>query len=164
MVFPVVMYGCEMWTIKKAECQRIDALTVVLENTLEGPLDCKEIKTVNSKGNQSWTFIGRTDAKAEAPILQPADAKSQLIRKDPGAGKDWRQEEKGTTKDEMVGWHHRFVGHELEQALGDGEGQGSLTCGNGVTKIQTWLSDWTRTTVKTVLNYIYIIGLCSDMG
>ena len=98
--------------------------TVVLEKTLESPLDCKENKPVNPKGNQSWIFIGRTDA--EAPILWPPDAKSQHIRKDPDAGKDWRQEEKGTTEDEMVGWHHQLNGHEFEQAPGDSEGQGNL--------------------------------------
>ena len=81
---------------------------------LESPLDCKEIKTVHPKGNQSWIFIGRIDAEAETPILGPPDAKSQLIGKDPDAGKDWRQEEKGTTEDEMVGWHHQLDGHEFE--------------------------------------------------
>ena len=100
--------------------------TVVLEKTLESPLDCMEIKPVNPKGNQSWIFIGRPDA--EAPILWPPDAKNWLIRKGPDAGKDWRQEEKGMTEDEMVGWHHWLNGHEFEQALGDGEGQVSLTC------------------------------------
>ena len=92
------------------------------------PLDCKEIKSVNHKGYQSWIFIGRTDAEAEAPILWPPDAKSQFIRKDPDAAKDWRQEKKGMTEDEMVGWHHWLNGHEFEQAPGDSEGQGSLTC------------------------------------
>ena len=100
--------------------------TVVLEKTLQGPLDCKEIKPVNSKENQPWIFIGRTDA--EAPILWPPDAKNWLIGKDPDDGKDWRQEETGTTEDEMVGWHHRLNGHEFEQAPGNGEGQGSLKC------------------------------------
>ena len=90
-------------------------------------LDCKEIKPVNPKRNQSWILIGRTDAEAEAPVLWPSDAKSWLIRKDPDAGKDWRQEEKGTAVDEMVGWHHR-LGHEFEQAPGVGNGQGSLAC------------------------------------
>ena len=89
---------------------------VVLEKTLESPLDCKEIKLVNPKGNQSWIFIGRTDAKAEAPILWPPDVKNWLLRKDPDAGKDWRQEEKGATEDEIVGWHHWLNGHEFEQA------------------------------------------------
>ena len=100
--------------------------TVVLEKTLESPLDCKEIKLVNPKGNQSWIFIGRTDA--EMPILWPLHAKNWFIGKDPDAGKDWGQEEKGTTEDEMFGWHHWFDGHELEQALAVGDGQGSLAC------------------------------------
>ena len=102
--------------------------TVVLEKTLESPLDCKEIKAVNPKGNKFWIFIGRTDAEAEAPILCLPDAKNWLIRKDPDAGKDWKQEEKGTTEDEMLGWHHQLNGHEFEQAPGDGDGQGSLAC------------------------------------
>ena len=100
--------------------------TVVLEKTLESPLDCKEIKPVNPKGNYSWIFIGRTGA--EAPILWPPDAKNWLLRKDPDAGNDWRQEEKGTTEDEMVGWHHQLDGHGFEQAPGVGEGHGSLAC------------------------------------
>ena len=102
--------------------------TVVLEKTLESPLDCKEITPVNPKGHQSWIFIGRTDAKAEAPVLWPPDGKTWLIRKDPDVGKDWRQEKKGMTKDRMVGWHHQLNGLEFEQALGDGEGQGSMVC------------------------------------
>ena len=100
--------------------------TVVLEKTLEGPLDCKEIKPVNPKGNQSWIFTGRTDTEAETAILWPPDANSWLIGKDLDAGKDWRQGEKGTTEDEMVGWHHRLNGHEFEKAPGIGDGQGSL--------------------------------------
>ena len=88
--------------------------TVVLEKTLESPLDCKEIKLVNSKGNQSWTFVGRIDAEAEDPILWLPDEKNWLIGKDADAGKDWRQEEKGTTEDEMVGWNHQLDGHEFE--------------------------------------------------
>ena len=102
--------------------------TVVLENTLESPLDSMEIKSVNPKGDQSWIFIGRTDVEAEAPILWPCDAKNWLIGKDPDAGKDWRQEEKGTTEDEMVGWHHWLNEYEFEQAPGVGDGQGSLAC------------------------------------
>ena len=104
--------------------------TVVLEKTLENPFDCKEIQPINPKGNQSWIFIERTDAdaEAEAPILWSPDVKSWLIRKDPDAGKDWGQEENGTTKDETVGWHHLLNGHEFEQALADGEGQGGLAC------------------------------------
>ena len=102
--------------------------TVVLEKTLKSPLDCTEIKPVNPKGNQSWIFIGRADADAEAPILWPPDATSRLIWKDPDAGKDWRQEDKGTTEDEMVRWHHWLNGHEFEQAPGGGDGQGGLAC------------------------------------
>ena len=100
--------------------------TVVSEKTPESPLDCKEIKPVNPKGNQPWIFIGRTNT--EALILWPSDAKSRLVGKDPDAGKDRRQEDKGTTEDEMVGWHHRLNAHEFEQVPGDGEGQGSLAC------------------------------------
>ena len=100
--------------------------TVMLEKTLENPLDCKQIQPVNLKGNQSWIFIRRPDA--EALIIWPPDAKGWLIRKDPDAWKDWRQKEKGTTEDETVGWHHRLNGHNFEQALGDEEGQGSLAC------------------------------------
>ena len=95
---------------------------------VESPLDCKEIKPVNYKRNQPWIFIGRTDAEAETSILWPLDAKNWLIGQDPDAGKDWRREEKGTTENEMVGWHHWLNGHEFEQALGIGDGQGSLAC------------------------------------
>ena len=101
--------------------------TAVLVKTLESPLDCKEIKPVNPKGNLPWMFIGRTVAEAEAPILGPPDAERWLIGKEPDAGKDWRQEEEGMTE-EIVGMHHWFNGQELEQALGDSEGQGSLAC------------------------------------
>ena len=100
--------------------------TVVLEKTLESPLHCKEIKPVNPKGNQSWIFIGRTEAEPETPILWPPDEKSWLIRKDPDSGKDWRQDKKGMTEDEKVGWHHQLDGHVFEQALGVGDEQGSL--------------------------------------
>ena len=100
--------------------------TVVLEKLLEGPLDSKEIKPVNPKGSEPWTFIGRMDAEAEGPLLWPPDMKSQFTGKDPDAGKDWGQEEKRETEDEMVGWRHRLNGHESEQTPGDGEGQGSL--------------------------------------
>ena len=119
--------------------------TVVLEKTLESPLDFKEIKPVNSKGNQSWIFIGRTDA--EAPIFWPPDVKNWLIEKDPDAGKDWKQE-KGRTEDEMVGWHHCLNGDEVEQAPGVGDGLGSLECcspwgckKSGTTEQLNW-TDW----------------------
>ena len=102
--------------------------TVVLEKTLESPLDCKDIKLVSPKGNQPWIFIGRTDAEAEVPILWPPDAKNWLTGKDLDAGKDWRLEEKGETEDEMLGWHHQLSGHEFEQILRDNAGQGSLAC------------------------------------
>ena len=102
--------------------------TVVLEKTLESPLECKEIQPVHPKGNQSWIFIGRTDVEVETPILWPSDAKNWLIWKDPDAGQDWRWEEKGMTEDEMVVWHHQLNGYEFEQTPGDSEGQGSLAC------------------------------------
>ena len=116
MVFPVVMYVCESWTVKKTERWRMDAL--------ESPLDCKEIQPVYPRG----VFIGRTDAEAETPIFWPPDVKSWLIGKDPDAGKDWGQEEKGTTEDEMVGWHHRHNGHGFGWTPGIGDGQGGLMC------------------------------------
>ena len=106
VVFPVVMYGCESWTVKKAERRRIDAFKLWYWKTLESPLDCKEIQPVLSKGDQSWVFFGKNDAKAETPLLWLPYMKSLLIGKDSGAGRDWGQEEKGTTEDEMAGWHH----------------------------------------------------------
>ena len=128
MVFPVVMYGCESWIIESWAPKNGCFWTVVLEKTPESPLDCKELQPVHPKGNQSWIFIGRTDAVTEAPVLWPPDAKNLLIWKDIDAGKDWRREEKGTTEYEIVGWHHRHDGHEFEQAPGIGDGQGSLAC------------------------------------
>ena len=113
----------ESWALKNW-CFR----TVVLEKTLESLLDCKEIQSVNLKGNQPWIFIGRTDAEAETPILWPPDVKNWLTGKDPDTGKDWRQEEKGMTEDEMVGWYHWLSGHEFESTPGVGDGQGSLVC------------------------------------
>ena len=125
---------------------------VVLEKTLESPLDCKEIQPVHPKGEQSWVFIARTDVEAETPILWPPDAKCWLIWKDSDAGKDWRQEEKGTTEDEIVGWYHRLDRHEFEQALRVGDGQGSLACCSprGRKEVDTteWLN-WTEKKVKS---------------
>ena len=124
MVFLVVTYGCESWTIKKAEHWRIDA----------SELQCWRVpwiarrSPVNPKGNQPWIVIGRIDVEAKDPILWPPDAESRLIGKDPDAVKDWEQEEKGATEDEMVGWHLWLNGHEFEQTPGDSEGQGSLAC------------------------------------
>ena len=114
------------WCDKMLICSSLCFRTVVLAKTLESPLGCKEIQPVHPKGDQSWIFIGRTDA--EAPILWPPDGENWLLRKDPDARKDWRQEEKGTTENEMVGWHHQLNGHEFERALGVGDGQGSLAC------------------------------------
>ena len=102
--------------------------TVVLEETLESPLDCREIQPVHPKGNQCWIFIERTDAEAETPIVWPPDVEGWFIWKDPDAGKDWQQEKKGTTQDEMVGWHHQLDGHDFEQVPGVGDGQGALAC------------------------------------
>ena len=127
---------------------------VVLEKILESPLDCKEIKPVIPKGNQPWIFTERTDAdvEAEVPIFWPSDAKSWLIWKDPDTGKVWRQEEKVTTEDEMVAWHHRLNGHEFEQTPGVGDRQGGLVCcGYGVAKSWTWLSNLNElSTMETV--------------
>ena len=119
--------------------------TVVLEKTLEGPLDCKEIQPVHPRGDKSWVFIGRTDAEAETLVLWPPHAKNWLIWKDPDVGKDWMWEEKGTAEDEMVGWHHRLNGHEFEWTLGVGDGQGGLACCDSWgAKSRTWLNDWTE--------------------
>ena len=128
--------------------------TVELEETLESPLDCKEIQPVHSKGNQSWIFIGRTDGWSWNSNTLPPDTKNWFIGKDPDAGEDWRQEEKGTTEDELVGWHHRLDGHEFEQALGVGDGQGSLAC----------CSPWDRKESNTTerLNWTDI-ELCAEM-
>ena len=129
MIFPVVMYGCERWTVKKAECWRIAAFELwCWEKTLESPLDCKDIQPVHPKGDPSWVFIGRTDAEAETPVFWPPHAKSWLIGKDPDAGRDWGQEEMGTTEDKMAGWHHRLNGHESESTPGVCDGQGGLAC------------------------------------
>ena len=114
MVFPVVMYGCELDCEESWVPKNWYFWTVVLEKTLESPLDCKEIQPVHPKGDQSWVFIGRTDAEAETRVLWPPHAKSWLIGKDPDAGWDWGQEKKGTTEDVMDGWHHQLDGHEFE--------------------------------------------------
>ena len=125
--------------------------TVVLEKTLESPVDCKEIQPVHPKGNLPWIFIGRTGAEAETPILWPPDVKNWLISKDPDAGKDWRQEKKGTTEDEMAAWHHRLNGHKFEQTPGDSEEQRTLAC------CSPWGCKETYTTEQ--LNNNYGLGL-----
>ena len=123
-ICPFICSVCEeSWTLKNW-C----FWTVVLEKTLASPLDCKEIQPVHSEGDQPWEFFGRNDAKAETPILWPPHVKSWLIGKDSDAGRDWGQEDKGTTEDEMAGCHHWLDGHEFEWTLGDGDGQGGLAC------------------------------------
>ena len=128
MVFPVVMYGCELDCEESWVLKNWCLWTVVLEKTLESPLNYKEIQPVHPKGDQSWVFIGSTDVEAETPIFWPPDVKSWLIWKDPDVGKDWRQEKKGMTEDEMVRWHHQLNGHEFGWTLGVGDGQGGLAC------------------------------------
>ena len=136
--------------------------TVVFEKTLESPLDCKEIQPVHPKGNQSWIFIGRTNVEAETPILWSPDVKSWLIWKDPDAGKDWGQEEKGTTEDEMIGWHHQLNGHGFGWTPGVGDAQGDLAC----------CGSWGRKELDTTerLNWTafdsqcFLLGFCSDVG
>ena len=136
--------------------------TVVLEKTLESPLDCKEIQPVHPKGDQSWVFIRRTDVEAETPILWPPDAKSWLIGKDPDAVKDWGQEEKGMTEDEMVGWHHWLNRHEFGWTLGVVDRQGGLACcGSWGHKSQTWLSDWSELNWRVLKEKISVLFFTS---
>ena len=131
---------------RKLDAKNLCFWTVVLEKTLESPLDCKEIQPVHLKRNQSWILIGRTDAGAETLVLWPSDENNWLLWKDPDARKDWRQEEKGTTEDGMVGWPHWLDGHEFEQAPGIGDEQGSLVCcspwGHKESDTTKWLN-WT---------------------
>ena len=128
MVFPVVMYGCELDCEESWAPKNWCFWTVVLEKTLESPLDCRVIQPVHSEGDRPWDFFGENDAEAETPVLWPPHEKSWLIRKDSDAGMDWGQEEKGTTKDKMAGWHHGLDGCESEWTPGVGDGQGSLAC------------------------------------
>ena len=133
---------------------------VVLEKTLESPLDCKEIKSVNHKGNKLWVFTGSTHAKAKALKLWPLDAKNWLIWKDPDAGKDWRQEEKGMTEDEMVGWHHQLYGYEFKQALGVGVGQGGLPCCNSWGRKESDTTEqlnWTELYNCQILSHVWLL-------
>ena len=142
MVFPVVMYECELDYKESWAPKNWCFWTVVLEKTFESPLDCKEMQPVHPKGDQSWVFTGRTDVEAETPILWPPDAKSWLIGKDPDAGKDWRQEEEGTTEDKMVGWHHRFNGHGFGWTPGVGDGQGGLACCGSWGRKESDMTEW----------------------
>ena len=141
MFFPVIMYGCESWNIKKAERWQIDAFELWCWRRL------LRVAWTAKRSNQSWIFIGRTDAEADASILWPPDAKNWLTGKDSHAGKDWRQEEKGMTEDEMVGWHHWLNGHEFKETPEVGDGQGSLVCcspwGGKESDITEWLN-WTE--------------------
>ena len=139
--------------IKKAERQKNWCFwTVVLEKTLENPLDCNEIQPVHPKRNQAWVFIGRTDVEAEAPIFWLPDVKNELIGKDPDAGKDWRQEERVTTEDEMVGWHHWLNGHEFEWTPGVGDGQGGLACCGSWGRKESDTTEWLNRTELTKKN------------
>ena len=160
IVFPVVMYGCEvgLWRKLKNWC----FWTVVLEKTLESPLDCKEIQLVHSKGDHSWVFFGRTDAKAETAILWPPHVKSWLIGKDSDAGRDWGQKEKGTTEDEMAEWHHWLDGREFEWTPGVGDGQGGLSCCGswGCKELdRTEQLNWTETCLNSALEETVFITL-----
>ena len=140
MVFPVVVYGCESWTVKKAECWRIDAFELwCWRRLLRVPWTAR--RTNHPEGGQSWVFIGRTDAEAETPILWPPDAKNSLIWKDPD-GKDWGQEEKGTTEDEMVGWYHWLNGHGFGWTPGVGDGQGGLVCCSSWGRKESDMTEW----------------------
>ena len=133
--------------------------TVVLEKTLESPLDCEEIQPVHPKWDQSWVFIGKTDAEAETPILWPPDVKNWLIGKDPDAGKDWGQEEKGTTEDEMFGWHHGFNGHGFEWTVGVGDG-GGLACSDSWGRKESDRTEWLNWTEHCRNKFHMVILIC----
>ena len=170
MLFPVVMYGFESWTVKKAERWRIDAVELWCWRRLKSPLDCKEIQPVHPKGDESWVFIGRTDAEAETRVLLPPHVKSWLIGKDPDAGRDWGQEEKGMTEDEMAGWHHQLDGHEFGWTLWVDDGQGALACcdswGDKELDTTDWLN-WTELLPKVenlMVTFSHVrSNKCSDL-
>ena len=160
-----------MWELDCEECwapKNWCFWTVVLEKTLESPLDCKEIQSVHSKGDQSWVFFGRNDAKTETPVLWPPHAKSWLIGKDSDAGRDWGQEEKGTTEDEIAGCHHRLDGHESEWTLEVGDGQGGLACCNSWGRKESDMTEWLNWTelmssasIQKLFCGIYSVFKCS---
>ena len=154
MVFPVVMYGCDNWTIKKAGSKKNWCFwTVVLEKTLESSLDCKEIQPLHPKGDQSLVFTGRTDVEAKTPIFWPPNAKSWLIWKDLDARRDWGQEEKGMTEDEMAGWHHLLNGQESGKTPGVGDGQGGLVCCSSWGCKESDMTEWlTELNLMTILS------------
>ena len=166
-VFPVVMYGCESWKVKTAEHWRIDAFELwCWRRFLRVPLDCKEIQPVHSEGDQPWDYFGRNDAKAETPVLWPPHAKSWLIGKDSDAGrKNWGQQEKGMTEDEMAGWHHWLDGRESECTPGVGDGQGSLaSCDSWVAKSRTRLSNWTELNwTEEIMSKGNLLSLCTEV-
>ena len=143
MVFPVVMYGCESWTVKKAECRRIGAFELwCWRRLLRVPWTARRSNPVHSEGDQPWDFFGGNDAKAETPVLWPPHVKNWLIGKDSDAGRDWGQEEKGTTEDEMAGWHHWLNGCESEWTPGVGDGQGGLACCDSWGRKESDTTEW----------------------
>ena len=159
---PTSLPTTSLWVIPMHQPQAC-FWTAVLEKTLESPLDCKEIQPIHPKGNQFLIFIGRIDAEAETPVLRPPDTKNWPLGKDPDAGKDWRQEEKGMPEDEMVEWHHRLDGYEFEQALGVGEGQGSLACcspwgckGSDTTEQLNWMFSVKKSHKRWWLIYLHL--------
>ena len=162
MVFPMVMCGCESWTVKKAERQRIDDFELWCgEKTLESPLACKEIQPVHPKGDQSWVFIGRTNAEAETPVLWSPHAKSWLIGKDPDAGKDWGKE-KGMTEDEMAGWHYRLNGHGFGWTPDVGDGQGGLACCDSWGRKELDMTEWLNwTEVNNIVEHLFMFYILS---
>ena len=164
MAFSVVVYGCESFYKESWALKNWCFWTVMLEKTLQSPLDSEEIQPINPKRDQSWIFIRRTDGEAETPILWPPDAKDWFIGKDPDAGKDWRWEEKGTPEDEMVGWHHWLNGHEFEsiETLGFGNGQGGLVCYSPWRRKESDMPEWLNWTEWEILKIycICFLGLC----
>ena len=169
-VFLVVMYGCESWTIKNTEHQRMMLLNCGVGEDSWESFGLQGIQPVHPKGNQSWIFIGRTDAEADTPILWPPDVKNWLIWKDPDVGKDWRRKEKGTTEDEMVGWHHQLNGHGFGWTPGVGDGQGGVLWFMGSQRVGYDWVNWTELKVghsfsskeQVSLNFMAAVTICSD--